>query len=121
MISAFLLLAASTFTVTNSSYDGPVRRPANAQLVWHDEFGGRSLDLRKWRYDTAFNKKGWFNRELQYYSAGQNLRVGDGLLTIEARHEKPDRNSDWGGQEYTSAKILSNGAGWTYGYYEIRA
>ena len=47
MISAFLLLAAlSPFTVTNSTYDGPVRRPANARLVWHDEFNGNALDRR---------------------------------------------------------------------------
>lgn len=123
MIPAFLLLAASTFTVTNSTYDGPVRRPANARLVWHDEFDGRALDSRKWQYDTSRNKQGWFNGERQYYSAGENLTVANGLLTIEARHEKldPNRFPDWGGQEYTSAKIFSKGAGWTYGFYEVRA
>ncbi|HLO19943.1 MAG TPA: glycoside hydrolase family 16 protein [Sphingomicrobium sp.] len=124
MILAFLLLAAqSAFTVTNSSYNGEVRRPARARLVWHDEFGGKALDPRKWQYDTGRNKKGWFNGERQYYSAGQNLRVAKGLLTIEARHEKldPARYPDWGGQEYTSARIFSKGAGWTYGFYEIRA
>lgn len=123
MVTAFVLLAASTFTVTNSTYDGPVRRPANARLVWHDEFNGTALDAGKWQYDTARNKQGWFNGERQYYSAGRNLSVANGLLTIEARHEKldPDRFSDWGGQEYTSAKIFSKGAGWTYGFYEVRA
>jgi beta-glucanase (GH16 family) len=124
MILAFLLLAAqSAFTVTNSSYNGEVRRPARARLVWHDEFGGKALDPRKWQYDTGRNKEGWFNGERQYYSAGQNLRVAKGLLTIEARHEKldPARYPDWGGQEYTSARIFSKGAGWTYGFYEIRA
>lgn len=123
MISAFVLLAASTFTVTNSTYHGPVRRPANARLVWHDEFNGTSLDTRKWQYDTSRNKQGWYNRELQYYSAGPNLSIANGLLTIEARHEKldPARFSDWGGQQYTSAKIFSKGAGWRYGYYEVRA
>lgn len=123
MISAFLLLTASTFTVTNSVFTGLVRRPANARLIWHDEFNGSALNLHKWQYDTARNKLGWFNGERQYYSAGENLRVGNGLLTIEARHEKldPVRSPDWGGQEYTSAKIFSKGAGWTYGFYEIRA
>lgn len=123
MIPAFLLLTASGFTVTNSTYDGAVRRPANARLVWHDEFSGRALDGGKWQYDTARNKQGWFNGERQYYSAGQNLSVANGLLTIEARHEKldPNRFPDWGGQEYTSAKIFSKGSGWTYGFYEVRA
>jgi beta-glucanase (GH16 family) len=123
MLPAFLLLTASTFTVTNSIYNGPVRRPANARLVWHDEFSGTALNRNKWQYDTARNKLGWYNGELQYYSAGQNLRVKNGILTIEARHEKlnPKLFPDWGGQEYTSAKIFSKGAGWTYGFYEVRA
>lgn len=122
MIPAFLLIAASTFTVTNSAYHGAVRRPRNARMVWHDEFDGRALDLRKWRYDTSHNKGGWFNGERQYYSAGQNVRVIDGVLSIEARHEKldPKRFPDWGGQEYTSARIVSTG-GWKYGFYEVRA
>ena len=124
MMPASLLAALSLFTVTNSVYRGPVHRPANARLVWHDEFGGNSLDTRKWAYDTSRNKQGWFNKEKQYYSAGRhNLRVGNGLLTIEARREKLDSRQfpDWGGQDYTSAKIFSKGAGWTYGFYEIRA
>ena len=123
--SALLLLAAqSAFTVTNSGYAGPVERPASAQLVWRDEFDGTALDTARWQYDTAFNKSGWFNKERQYYSAGraENLRVANGMLTIEARHEKldPARFPDWGGQDYTSARIYSKGAGWTYGFYEIR-
>ena len=123
MIPALLLLAASGFTVTNAVYNGPVRRPAGARLVWHDEFDGTTLDPSKWQYDTVRNKQGWFNGEQQYYSAGQNVRVANGLLTIEARHEKldPKRFPDWGGQEYTSARIYSKGAGWTYGFYEVRA
>jgi beta-glucanase (GH16 family) len=123
VIPAFLLLAASTFTVTNSTYRGPVRRPANARLVWSDEFSGNALDTRKWRYDISRNKQGWYNGERQYYSAGENLRVANGVVTIEARHEKldPRRFRDWGGQECTSAKIFSTGAGWTYGFFEVRA
>jgi beta-glucanase (GH16 family) len=125
MIVVFLLLAASSFTVTNSSYAGPVRRPAKARMVWHDEFSGTALDASKWEYDTSRNKVGWYNGELQYYSADrpENLRVANGFLTIEARHEKLDskRYPDFGGQEYTSARIFSKGRGWTYGFYEVRA
>jgi beta-glucanase (GH16 family) len=124
--SALLLLAAqSAFTVSNSTYAGPVERPVRARLIWRDEFGGTALDTARWHYDTAFNKSGWFNKERQYYSAGrpENIRVANGVLTIEARHEKlnPARFPDWGGQDYTSARIYSKGAGWTYGFYEIRA
>ncbi|MES2120783.1 MAG: glycoside hydrolase family 16 protein [Pseudomonadota bacterium] len=125
MVTALFALAAAQpqFTVTNSSYSGPVRRPAAARLVWSDEFSGARLDLRKWRYDTAFNKKGWFNGELQYYSAGspRNIRVRNGRLILEARRETPSRMRDWGGQHYTSGKLVSKGAGWTYGFYEVRA
>lgn len=123
MTASLLMIALSGFTVTNSAYSGPVERPANAQLVWDDEFDGTSLDPRKWQYDTSRNKQGWFNGERQYYSAGQNVRVANGLLTIEARREKLDssRFPDWGGQEYTSARIYSKGSGWTYGFYEVRA
>lgn len=123
-MSLLLLLAAqSAFTVTNATFHGAVQRPAHARLVWRDEFNGSALDQRKWQYDTSRNKLGWHNGEKQYYSAGQNLRVADGVLTIEARHEKPDpkRFPDWGGQEYTSSRIFSKGPGWTYGFYEVRA
>ena len=85
----------------------------------------RRLDTANWQYDTARNKEGWYNGELQYYSAGraENLRVGNGLLRIEARRETldPAKFPDWGGQNYTSARIFSKGEGWTYGFYEIRA
>jgi licheninase len=112
-------LGAANFTV-----DTPLTRPANATLVWSDEFVGKSLDPIDWSYDTAFNKRGWFNHERQYYSArrADNLRVEHGILTIEARRERldPAHFPDWGGQDYTSARILSRRA-WTYGFFEIRA
>ena len=119
-----MLLVQSQFTVTNASYDGPIQRPANARLVWSDEFNGKALDTSQWVYDTSRNKEGWYNNEKQYYSANrpENLRVGNGVLTIEAHKERldPARFPDWGGQDYTSARIFTK-AGWTYGYYEIRA
>ena len=119
----FALAAQSPFTVTNATYDGPVRRPQNTRQVWQDEFNGAGLDTAKWSFDTARNKEGWYNGELQYYSAGhpENLRVANGVLTIVARHEALKSAPDWGGQHYTSAKIVSKGVGWTYGFYEIRA
>ena len=120
-----ILAAQSQFTVTNASYSGPVERPAEMRLVWSDEFDGNQLDTAKWEYDTSRNKEGWHNGELQYYSAGraENIGVANGLLRIEARRETldPAKYPDWGGQNYTSARILSKGVGWTYGFYEIRA
>jgi beta-glucanase (GH16 family) len=128
MHAAILMMAAmaeQTFTTNNYPYDGPMVRPAEATLVWSDEFDGAKLDGKKWAYDTAFNKKGWFNNERQYYSANRssNLRLERGHLVIEARHEpgRLKKYADWGGQQYSSARIFSKGQGWTYGFYEIRA
>jgi len=117
-----LIVAQSTFTATNAAYDGAMARPANARLLWHDEFAGSRLDLAKWRYDTARNKQGWFNGELQYYAAdrSENIRVEDGHLVIAARRETLKSEPDWGGQDYTSGRLVSKQA-WTYGFYEIRA
>jgi beta-glucanase (GH16 family) len=126
LVGMIVAQQTSTPATGNHAFDGPLFRPRNGKLVWSDEFAGSRLDLGKWAYDTAHNKGGWFNRERQYYSAGrkENIRVGNGRLIIEARRERldPAKFSDWGGQDYTSARILSKGAGgWTYGFYEVRA
>ena len=123
---AALPLLAAAPVATNYTIDAPMQRPDNARLVWADEFDGSSLDLSRWRYDISRNKAGWYNGEQQYYSAGrsENARVEGGHLILEARHEDldPARYPDWGGQHYTSAKLVSRGkAAWTYGFYEVRA
>lgn len=128
-ISTFLLatLALEPVSLGAAGYghDAPMAVPANASLVWRDEFNANSLNLERWSFDTSRNKEGWWNGEQQYYSANRarNLRVKGGKLIIEARREKlnPKSFPDWGGQNYTSAKIISKGAGWTYGFFEIRA
>ncbi|TFI58727.1 glycoside hydrolase family 16 protein [Sphingomonas parva] len=115
---AALLLASSA---------APLAPPPGDTLVWSDEFEGRGLpDAAKWRYDTQFNKRGWHNEERQYYAAGRrkNARLKGGRLIIEARHEPKAaaRLPDWGGQPYTSARLVTRGtASWTYGFFEIRA
>ena len=46
----------------------------------------------------------------------------DGKLVITARKETRAAAGDWGGQHYTSARLLTRGlAEWTYGFFEIRA
>ena len=99
--------------------------PAGWKLVWADEFNVDGLpDPAKWQYDVAFNKAGWFNRELQYYAFARpaNSRVADGKLSITARKEKLSDAPDHGGQAYSSARLYTRGkADWTYGYFEIRA
>lgn len=123
----FLLLAVESASLapTPYSYRGPLAAPSPAEPVWREEFSGSRLDQGKWSFDTSRNKEGWYNGELQYYSADRprNLRIKGGRLIIEAWREKldPQRFPDWGGQQYSSAKIVSKGSGWTYGFYEIRA
>lgn len=99
--------------------------PAGYRLVWADEFGRNGLpDPAKWAYDTGMNKAGWHNRELQYYSGprAENAVVKNGRLVITARKEALSSAPDWGGQRYTSTRLVTLGKrDWTYGFFEIRA
>lgn len=100
--------------------------PEGHRLVWADEFEADGLpDPARWSFDTSANRTGWHNNEAQYYSDArrENARVENGLLILEARRETLDavRFPDHGGQAYTSARMVSRGAGWTYGVFEARA
>jgi beta-glucanase (GH16 family) len=101
--------------------------PAGWKLVWSDEFDVDGLpDSGKWAYDTERNFAGWYNNELQYYSAAraENARVAGGSLVITARKEDLSTAglADWGGQRYSSSRMVTRGkAAWTYGFIEIRA
>jgi len=94
-------------------------------LVWSDEFSTDGLpDATKWGYDTERNQLGWYNNEKQYYSAArlENTSVQNGMLTITARKESLTGAADYGGQAYTSARLITRGkASWTYGFFEVRA
>ena len=93
-------------------------------LAWADEFNVDGLpDRSKWVYDTHANRTGWYNDELQYYSPerAENARVEDGRLLIEARRERLESAPDFGGQNYTSSRMVIQGvADWTYGMFEAR-
>ena len=99
--------------------------PDGYALVWSDEFGAQGLpDTAKWAYDTGMNKAGWHNHELQYYSGprAENAELRNGKLVITARKEQLTQAADWGGQRYTSTRLITLGkAEWMYGYFEIRA
>jgi beta-glucanase (GH16 family) len=99
--------------------------PTGYRLVWSDEFDAGTLpDPARWAYDVSRNRSGWANHELQYYSAArrENSRVENGNLVIEARRERTPAFADSGGQNYTSARLVTRGLGaWTYGFFEIRA
>lgn len=112
--------AAPAVTATTS-----MTVPDGYSLVWSDEFAVNGLpDTTKWMYDTGMNKQGWHNHELQYYSRARadNSQIRDGKLLITARKEALSGETDWGGQNYTSARLTTQGKqDWTYGYFEIRA
>jgi beta-glucanase (GH16 family) len=99
--------------------------PSGWKLAWSDEFNVDGLpDSSKWIYDTDRNKLGWYNNEKQYYARErpENARVAGGKLIITARKEQLTNAPDYGGQAYTSARLLTRGkAEWTYGFFEIRA
>lgn len=99
--------------------------PEGYHLVWSDEFSVDGMpDTSKWGYDTYANSTGWYNNEKQYYAANrwENSRIEGGKLIIEARKEALTSMSDYGGQQYTSARLHTRDTStWTYGFYEIRA
>lgn len=118
-----LLLQAATLGATNYAVEAQIAPPSTSPS-WHDEFDGDHVDEAKWRYDTSRNAAGWFNHEKQYYAARrpQNVRIEKGALVIEARRERLSRAevADWGGQDYTSGKLVSTRP-FGYGFYEVRA
>jgi len=125
LVHAALLIAAQAtgLGAANRSADRPMRPPAGAPS-FADEFSGRSVNGSNWRFDTSRNAQGWYNNERQYYSANrpENARVREGALIIEARRERLPRARyrDWGGQDYSSAKLVSRRL-LGYGFYEVRA
>lgn len=103
----------------------PSNAPPGYSLVWSDEFSIDGLpDQTKWSNDTEANKTGWYNHELQYYSAvrAENSIIRNGKLIITARKEALTNAPDYGGQAYTSARLITRDkASWTYGFFEVRA
>ena len=116
-----LALQAATLGATRETVDEPLRTPTTPP-TFADEFDGRRLDEDVWRFDTSRNREGWYNNERQYYAARRprNVRLEDGALVIEARRERLSARADWGGQDYSSGKILMRRP-LGYGVYEIRA
>lgn len=103
----------------------PGGKPDGYTLAWADEFDTPGLpDPSKWAYDTERNPAGWYNNELQYYAADriENSHIDNGRLLITARKEDLTSAPDYGGQHYTSARLMTRGkVSWTYGFVEVRA
>jgi len=88
------------------------------QLVWQDDFEGDRLDPGNWRIERVPDPH---NSELQFYtdrpvnSVDSNLRVSEGILTIEARRETYQHRS------HTSGRINTSGLQtFRYGRFEAR-
>ena len=84
-------------------------------LVWSDEFSGKTINPLVWNYDLGGS--GWGNNELEYYTnSSKNAFVTNGYLVIEARKETYKTNN------YTSARLLSKDKkSFTYGRIDFRA
>ena len=87
----------------------------NYELVWSDEFDvDGEPDPTRWGFDEGGG--GWGNRELQFYTRGDNVEIRDGQLIIEARKEERGRYN------FTSTRLVSRNRGdWRYGKFEISA
>lgn len=118
-------VSSSKASAVSSSSQASTGAPAGYQLVWQDEFDKPGLpDSSKWNYDNEANATGWYNNELQYYAVAKTdfSQVKDGKLIITARKQALTQEPDYGGQAYTSARLITNGkASWTYGFFDIRA
>jgi beta-glucanase (GH16 family) len=87
--------------------------------VWSDEFDGPRLDYTRWEIEV--NAFGGGNQELQLYTdRSENVRVENGHLIIEARHDHPSILGT--SREFSSGRIRSKRRGdWTFGRFEVRA
>lgn len=114
--NANVVKSTATGTILNDDAVGEF-----SNLVWSDEFNENTLNTNNWAYETgdgcSINLCGWGNNELEYYTnRPENLFFKDGNMIIEARKE------DFGGRNYTSAKIVSRGKKtFKYGRIEFRA
>ncbi len=93
----------------------PVAAREGWELVWHDEFDGKTINRSDWTFDLGGG--GWGNGEAQIYTdRPENARLVDGLLVIEARKEPNDQ----GGFQFTSARLKTQGLK-TFQYGRIEA
>jgi beta-glucanase (GH16 family) len=90
---------------------------AGWQLVWSDDFGGDTINMTNWTFDTGNGNNGWGNHELEYYTTrADNVYVNNGMLHIVARKET------YQGKHYTSAKLKTHGLfSQKYGRFEFYA
>jgi len=110
-----LLLLSSCEALNLSSAPTPIEPPDGWQLVWHDEFDEKKIDVSNWTYDLGGG--GWGNGEMQTYTdTTDNARVDDGILIITAQKETLES----GGSVFKSARLKTQGLQ-TFQYGRIEA
>ena len=119
MMPRYLPCAVLATACTQVPVDDVVDPPAGEwRLTWQDEFDGAANtppDPDKWRYDIGGH--GWGNEQLEFNTDRiENAHHdGQGRLVITARREP------YGGSEYTSARIRTQGLlDQRYGRFEAR-
>src|SRR4051812_28670933 len=80
-LAVIILGLIGVFALTAHSAAKPMQQVTWNQ-VWSDEFNGTGVDFSNWTYETGGSGGG--NHELEYYTNGQNVTVGGGVLTITA-------------------------------------
>jgi len=114
--SAAAIVALAACTLLSACGDDQEDR--EYVLVWADEFDGpvdTPIDPEKWVHDVGGG--GWGNNQLEYDTdRPENASLdGEGSLRIIAREE------EFGGRDYTSARIKTQGLfEQTYGRFEAR-
>lgn len=110
-----MVLTCLLFACNSKSPNGDKSDNNGWQLVWSDEFDTAGKpDPSKWSYDVGGH--GWGNNELQYYTAGDNVKIENGRLIIEAKKESVGENN------FTSARLITKEKGdWKFGRFEISA
>jgi len=107
-------------------------------LVFEDNFNGSGIDYNIWRNDYPWGRTLICNNEVEYYSDGNNIEVGNGILKLIAKDESVyERAVPWMGDneelfcdetskglnkrwfDYTSGMIYSKQQ-FIYGKFEIR-
>ena len=119
----FLIFCLSLITCKKKNpidnNDQKIPTPEGWELVWHDEFDGTSIDLKKWEHEV--NAQGGGNNELQYYTdRPENSYIENGHLVIQALKEH--YTGPEGTREYTSARLRTLRKGdWKYDRFDIKA
>lgn len=96
------------------------------QLVWHDEFDGKTLNTKDWNVEA--HEPGWVNNELQSYvdeaHLSEAITVSNGILKIQPKaieKNKSKKGKSVNDYNFTSGRINTQGKhDFTYGRFEAR-